>query len=75
LRRSEDDAVGLCGCRNREPAVADKNALGVIGLMLCAATVLVTMVGAIVVNDHLSGRLHIEDNWPIAAVALPTAAR
>ncbi len=61
--------------RYREPLVADKNALGMIGLMLCTAAVLVTLVGAVVVNDHLSGRLHIDDALPAADVALPSAAR
>ncbi len=50
--------------------MVDKNALGMIGLMLCAATVLVTIVGAVVVNDHLTGRPHIEDDWPAAAMTL-----
>jgi hypothetical protein len=53
--------------------VADKNALGIIGLMLCTATVFVMTIGAVVVNDHLSGRLHIDGNLPVAA--LPLAAR
>ncbi len=53
--------------------MADKNALGMIGLMLCTATMFVMMVGAVVVNDHLSGRLQIDDNLP--AIALPQASR
>jgi len=51
--------------------MADRNALGMIGLMLCTATVLVMMVGAVVVNDHLTGRLQIDDN--LTVVALPAA--
>lgn len=50
--------------------MVDKNALGMIGLMLCTATVLVTMVGAVVVNDHLTGRLHIEDDLSTAVMTL-----
>jgi hypothetical protein len=50
--------------------MADRNALGFIGLMLCTATLLVTMVGAVVVNDHLTGRLQIDDNLE---VVLPLA--
>ncbi len=53
--------------------MADRSALGVIGLMLSGATLLVMMIGAVVVKDHLTGRLHIEDNLPV--IALPTAVR
>jgi hypothetical protein len=56
-----------------EAAMADRSALGVIGLMLSGATLLVMMIGAVVVKDHLTGRLHIEDNLPV--IALPVAAR
>jgi hypothetical protein len=48
--------------------MADKNALGIIGLMLCTCTVLVMMVGAVVVNDHLTGRLHIDDNLRVTTL-------
>jgi hypothetical protein len=53
--------------------MADRYALGMIGLMLCTATVFIMMVGAVVVNDHLSGRLQLDDNLPVAS--LPSAAR
>ena len=53
--------------------MADKNALEKIGMMLCTATVLVTMIGAVVVNSHLSGRLQIDDS--LRMVELPTAVR
>ncbi len=53
--------------------MADKNVLGMIGLMLCAATVLVTMVGVIVVNSQLTGQLQTDDNSPAAVVLLPAA--
>jgi hypothetical protein len=53
--------------------MADKNALGMIGLMLCTTTALVMMIGAVVVNDHLTGRLQIDDNSRV--IALPMAAR
>jgi hypothetical protein len=53
--------------------MADKSALGLIGLMLCTTTALVMMIGAVVVNDHLTGRLQIDDNLP--AITLPLAAR
>lgn len=54
--------------------MADKHALGIIGLMLCTATMLVTMAGAVVVGDHLTGRLHI-DEMPATLAALPSTAR
>jgi hypothetical protein len=53
--------------------MADKNALGLIGLMLCTTTALVMMIGAVVVSDHLSARLHLDDNLP--AIALSMTAR
>ena len=53
--------------------MADRNALGKIGLMLGAATMMVMMVGAFVVTDHLTGRLHFDDN--LIAVTLPSTAR
>jgi hypothetical protein len=43
------------------PAMADRNALGKIGLMLGAATFAVMMIGGIVVGDHLTGRLQVND--------------
>ena len=54
--------------------MADRNALGAIGLMLGAATLMVMMVGALVVGDHLTGRLHIDDG-SLRVVALPSASR
>jgi len=53
--------------------MADKTALGRIGLMLGAATMMVMMVGAFVVTDHLTGRLNLDDG--LRVVALPSAAR
>jgi len=53
--------------------MADRSALGRIGLMLGAATMMVMMIGAFVVTDHLTGRLQIEDG--LSAVAMPMAVR
>ncbi|HEY4142728.1 MAG TPA: hypothetical protein VGM57_15010 [Pseudolabrys sp.] len=33
--------------------------------MLGAATVMVMMVGAFVVTDHVTGRMHVEDVLPV----------
>jgi hypothetical protein len=53
--------------------MADKTALGAIGLMLGAAAMLVMMVGTLVVTDHLTGRLQLNDGFGV--VSLPAAAR
>jgi hypothetical protein len=53
--------------------MADRSALGAIGWMLGAATMAVMMIGTVVVTDHLTGRLQIEDG--LRVVALPSAAR
>ncbi|HEY6831473.1 MAG TPA: hypothetical protein VI251_03200 [Pseudolabrys sp.] len=53
--------------------MADRNALGMIGLMLGAATMFVMMVGAFVIGDYLTGRSHLEDR--LTEVALPAAER
>ena len=53
--------------------MADRSALGMIGLLLGAATIFVMMIGTVVVSDHLSGRLHIDDG--LGAAVLPVAAR
>lgn len=41
--------------------MADRNALGMIGLFFGATTLFVMMMGAVVVADHLSGKLQLED--------------
>lgn len=52
--------------------MADRNALSKIGLLFMATTLLVMMTGAVVVADHLSGRLMLDDQ--IAAGAAPVDA-
>lgn len=53
--------------------MADKSALGWIGLMFGAATMIVTTIGAVVVSDHITGRLTLTDN--LRVVSLPQEAR
>jgi hypothetical protein len=53
--------------------MADRNALGRIGLMLGAATMAVMMIGTMVVTDHLNGRLQIDEG--LSVVSLPATAR
>lgn len=52
--------------------MADRSALGMIGLLLVAATVFVMTVGTVVVSDHVNGRQHLDDGF---GVVLSTAAR
>jgi hypothetical protein len=53
--------------------MADTRSLNVIGLMLGAAAMMVMMVGAFVVTDHVTGRMHLEEALP--SLSAPTAAR
>lgn len=53
--------------------MADRIALGKIGLMLGAATMMVMMIGAFVVTDHLTGRLQLDGSLPVMSV--PSALR
>jgi hypothetical protein len=53
--------------------MADRSGLGIIGLMLGTATFLVMMIGTVVVSDHLTGKLQIDDG--MSAVTLSSAAR
>lgn len=53
--------------------MADRSALGRIGLMLGVATMMVMMIGTFVVTDHLTGRMQIDDGFSV--VGLPSAAR
>lgn len=53
--------------------MADRTALGAIGLMLAAATLAVMTIGGVVITDHLNGRLHLDDS--VRVVALPTVTR
>lgn len=46
--------------------MADRSALSRIGLMLGAATMMVMMIGAFVVGDHLTGRMQLDDGVQIA---------
>jgi len=53
--------------------MADRTALGMIGLMLGAATMFVMMVGAFVIGNYLTGHSHLEDG--LTEIALPAAER
>lgn len=51
--------------------MADRNALGMIGLLFGATTLFVMLAGAFVVGDHLTGRMHIDDGLSAAAMTRP----
>ncbi len=53
--------------------MADRNALGKIGLLLGAATIFVMAIGAVVVSDRLSGQLQTDDD--LTTAGLPMTAR
>ena len=49
--------------------MADRSALGMIGLLFGATTLFVMMMGAVVVAGHLSGKSHIEDGVAVTQSA------
>lgn len=53
--------------------MADRSALGMIGLLFGATTLFVMMMGAVVVADHLSGKAHLEE--AIVEMAQPGSDR
>jgi translation initiation factor IF-1 len=53
--------------------MADTKSLNTIGLMLGAATMMVMMIGGVVISDHLSGRMQLDDN--VHVVGLPATVR
>lgn len=53
--------------------MADTKSLSYIGMMLGAATMMVMLIGTVVVFDHLTGRLNLDDG--LSVITLPVAAR
>lgn len=53
--------------------MADTRSLSFIGLMLGAATLMVMMVGAFVVTDHVTGHAHFDDG--LSVIGAPVATR
>jgi hypothetical protein len=41
--------------------MADKNSLGILGLLFAGITFAVTLVAFLLVRDHVEGRLHLDD--------------
>jgi hypothetical protein len=57
-----------------EAAVADRGALGLIGLLLFAATLMVTITAAVAVSDYRVGEVQSVANLPASPVT-PMVAR
>jgi hypothetical protein len=57
-----------------ETAVADRRALGLIGLLLFAATLVVTITAAVAVSDYRRGGVQSVANLPSSPVT-PMVAR
>ena len=57
-----------------EAAVADRGALGLIGLMLFAATLMVTITAAVAVSDYRVGEVQSVANLPSLPIT-PMVAR
>jgi hypothetical protein len=55
-------------------AVADRGALGLIGLLLFAATLLVTITAAVAVSDYRGGEVQSVANLPSLPIT-PMVAR
>jgi len=57
-----------------EAAIADRGALGLIGLLLFAATLLVTITAAVAVSDFRVGEVQSVANLPASPIT-PMVAR
>ena len=58
---------------NGRPPAPDQGSLGFIGYLLGAAAAVVMMIGALVVGDHLTGKLNIDGALP--TITVPAHAR
>jgi hypothetical protein len=54
--------------------MADKNSLGILGLLFGGITFAVTLVAFLLVRDHVEGRLHLDD-MAMAPQLVSTEAR
>ena len=50
--------------------MADRRSLGIIGFVLGGVTALVMIVGATVVQQHLDGRLELDNARPVVSASL-----
>jgi hypothetical protein len=49
--------------------MADKNSLGLVGLIFASVTVGVMLVAGLVVRDHVTGRLALEPAHSVAEIS------
>jgi hypothetical protein len=49
--------------------MADRSALGTIGLLLGMTAIAVTIMASVVVAEHVTGRLHLDGSAPEAVAA------
>jgi hypothetical protein len=54
--------------QSEEATMADRGALALIGLMLGAATLMVSITAAVAVTDFRGGEMHSVANVPVAAM-------
>jgi hypothetical protein len=59
--------------RNKKMATADSNDLGLLGMILTAATLAVVALAIFIVQGHLTGRYVLDQ--PAAALAVSAAPR
>jgi ABC-type lipoprotein release transport system permease subunit len=52
--------------------MADRKSLGIIGCLLGAVTAAVMAAALVVVQQHLDGRLQIDNGRPVQAASLPS---
>ncbi len=55
--------------------MADRIALGKVGLTFLAITAAVMLMAAFVVKSHLDGRMTLEAGTPVTVASLPAGAR
>ena len=55
--------------------MADRKSLGIIGFILGAVTAAVMLVGVVVVQSHIDGRLELDNARPLVSASLPMIVR
>jgi len=55
--------------------MADRKSLGLIGFILGGVTAAVVLVGVVVVQGHIEGRLDLDNGRPLVSASLPMVVR
>jgi hypothetical protein len=55
--------------------MADRRSLGILGFLLGSVTVAVMLTAAILVKNHLDGRLTLDARMPVIAASAQTVVR